>query len=63
MVSEGEDALPGSIRKAGQGKDEVWEALAPEGLPQIVSVPSVALSLPVSPVSPVFRGNVRSAGL
>lgn len=63
MASEGEDALPGSTRKAGQEKDEVWEALAPEGLPQIVSVPSVALSFPVSQVSPVFRGNVRSVGL
>lgn len=63
MVSEGEDALPGSTRKAEREKGEVWEALAPEGLPQIVSVPSAALSLPVSPVSPVFRRNVRGAGL
>jgi len=63
LVLEGEEALPGSTRKAGQGKDEGWEALAPEGLPQIVSVPSAALSLLVSPASPVFRENVRSAGL
>jgi hypothetical protein len=63
LVSERGDALPGSTRKAEQGNDEVWEAMAPEVLPQIVSVPSVALSLSVNPASPVFRGNVRNAGL
>ncbi|MBN1547616.1 MAG: hypothetical protein JW902_13275 [Syntrophaceae bacterium] len=63
FVSEGEEVLVVSMRKPGQEKNEVWDAMAPEGRPRIASVRSAAMLLPVTPEAPVFRRNVRSAGL